>query len=202
MSIMNSFQRGFTTLVLIVLIVISLQSNHAAAGEVGCDLHFWADEGPNPRICEYKYVLTTRLLCGRSNYPSCLQSFQLVFPSATPTKTTSASPTPALCMLSEEGNHGKSCSLAPATGAATPQGKPRMSNNIFADSPALVSLFHTWPCGRSQNSCSPVAFFTGVQDKDGNWWECNYMKDGDHNNGAVCESLSAPPPDPESEFTN
>ncbi|POW19684.1 hypothetical protein PSHT_04442 [Puccinia striiformis] len=71
MSIMNSVQRGHITLVLIALIV-SLQAN-LAAKEVACDAHFWADEGPNSRICEHRYVLKTRLLYCHSNSRGSLQ---------------------------------------------------------------------------------------------------------------------------------
>ncbi|KAI9605184.1 hypothetical protein KEM48_003103 [Puccinia striiformis f. sp. tritici PST-130] len=81
MSIMSSVQRGCGTLVIIALI-ISLQLNHAAATtKVACDVHFWADEGPNPRI----------------------------------------------------------------------------------------------------------SYLTAVQDKDGNWWQCNYYEDGDNNRAAVSQ---------------
>ncbi|POW19683.1 hypothetical protein PSHT_04441 [Puccinia striiformis] len=83
--------------------------------------------------------------------------------SFTPTETITASPTPALRLLRKEGNHGKSFILAPATGAATQRSKSRESNNIFSDLPALAT----------------------VQDKDGNWWQCNYYEDGDNNRAAV-----------------
>ncbi|POW03288.1 hypothetical protein PSTT_11212 [Puccinia striiformis] len=153
MSIMNSFQRGFTTLVLIVLIVISLQSNHAAAGEVGCDLHFWADEGPNPRI-------------------SCI-SF------GDPDKDYQCKSHSCTVPAKRGRQSWEKLQFGPCHRSGHPPGQATHVKQYF----------------RGLASAS-------VQDKDGNWWECNYMKDGDHNNGAVCESLSAPPPDPESEFTN
>ncbi|POW19641.1 hypothetical protein PSHT_04439 [Puccinia striiformis] len=115
MSFMNSVQRGYIPLVLIALIV-SLQAV-LAGKEVACDAHFWADEGPNPRIS-----------CVTLEYPT----------------------------------RDHKCKPHSCTGRSK-QGR--------------------------QSSC-----LAAVQDKAGDWWECNYFEDGEGNNGAISESLYGPRP--------
>ncbi|KAH9456378.1 hypothetical protein Pst134EB_033432 [Puccinia striiformis f. sp. tritici] len=136
MSIMSSVQRGCGTLVIIALI-ISLQLNHAAATtKVACDVHFWADEGPNPRIS---------------------------------------------CITFEYPNRDYHCKPNSCT---APAKKGRQS----------WEKLHFGPCHRSGHPKEQVTrvkqYFLGlasaaVQDKDGNWWQCNYYEDGDNNRAAV-----------------
>ncbi|KAI7953875.1 hypothetical protein MJO28_006422 [Puccinia striiformis f. sp. tritici] len=134
MSIMNSVQRGYIPLVLIALIV-SLQAV-LAGKEVACDAHFWADEGPNPRIS-----------CVTLEYPT----------------------------------RDHKCKPHSCTGRSK-QGRQSWEKFQFG------------PChrpGHPKGHITPVKqYFRGrasvaVQDKAGDWWECNYFEDGEGNNGAI-----------------
>ncbi|KNE95966.1 hypothetical protein PSTG_10763 [Puccinia striiformis f. sp. tritici PST-78] len=134
MSIMNSVQRGYIPLVLIALIV-SLQAV-LAGKEVACDAHFWADEGPNPRIS-----------CVTFEYP-------------------------------DRDYHCKPHSCTAPAKKGTQSWDKLQFGPCHRSGHPKVQITHVKQYFRGLGSVA-------VQDKAGDWWECNYFEDGEGNNGAI-----------------